>query len=53
MNIGILFWMLWVIGLIFGVWSTWPGGYRLVGGNILLWVLLFIIGWKVFGPLIQ
>lgn len=49
MSLGIAFWILMLIGIVFGVWSSWPN-QRLVGGNLLLWLLLLLLGWKVFGP---
>jgi hypothetical protein len=38
-----------LIWVVFGVWSTWPNR-KAAGGNVLLFVLLVVIGWKVFGP---
>lgn len=53
MKIGVIFWLLWIIWAIFGVYSGWtlagPDRGRYYGGNILLLVLFFLIGWKVFG----
>jgi sugar phosphate permease len=49
MPMGILFWIiliLCIIAVIFG--SAWP----LASWGILL-VLLFLLGWKVFGPPLQ
>lgn len=57
MSIGVLFWLLWVIWAIFGFWTGYsgePGRRHYVwGGNILLLVLFFLIGWKVFGFVIK
>lgn len=55
MSIGFLFWLLMILWLFFGMWSIWPadGNWRPVGGNLLLWVLLFILGWKAFGFVIH
>lgn len=50
-----LFWVLMILVLIFGVW--W--GYRDAPGrggmgmSLLLWVLLFLVGWQIFGFPIQ
>lgn len=57
MPIGILWWFLMVIWFIFGLWSgraDFAGGnYTGFGGNLLLFILLFILGWRVFGFVIQ
>jgi cytochrome b561 len=59
MSIGFLFWLLMVLWLFFGMWSSWPApgqpgaSWRPVGGSLLLWVLLFILGWRVFGFVIK
>jgi len=56
---GLLFWVLMLVWLIFGLWSNWQAsggtalGYGLLGGNILLFLLLGVLGWKVFGPPLQ
>lgn len=52
MAAGVLFWMIMILWLIFGIWRTWPDHY-LVGGNILLWVLLALLGWHDFGPMLK
>jgi len=43
------FWVLMLIWLIFGIWSAYPS-YGLVGGTVMLFALLFLVGWQVFGP---
>jgi uncharacterized membrane protein len=59
MKIGILFWILMLLWLVFGVWTYWPatGGSAVafgpVGGSLLLFVLVGILGWKVFGAPLQ
>jgi hypothetical protein len=57
MPLGILFWVLMVLWLIFGIWSNrvqiQGGQYQIIGGNLLLFILLFILGWRVFGFIIQ
>jgi hypothetical protein len=59
MKIGMLFWILMLIWVVFGVWTYWPasGGavvaYGPVGGGILLLVLVGLLGWKVFGAPLQ
>lgn len=57
MTIGMIYWLLWIIWAIFGFYTGWsgePGNRRAVwGGNILLLVLFFLIGWKIFGFVIK
>lgn len=57
MSIGFLFWLLMILWLIFGLYwnrSTIQGGdYGILGGNLLLFILLFLLGWKAFGFPIQ
>lgn len=55
MTIGFLFWLLYILGLVFGFGGLYIGatdGRSRVwgwGGSILLWVLLFLLGWRAFG----
>lgn len=56
MPIGILFWVLMVLWLIFGfVWyrngAGWAYGQN--GNMLLLFVLLFLLGWSEFGFILQ
>jgi hypothetical protein len=61
MTIGFLFWLLMILWLIFGLWCSWPAAapdgspraYWPLGGNLLLFILLFLLGWRVFGFVIQ
>ncbi len=56
MPMGILFWVLMVLWFFFGLYWNWPvGGPNIgfVGSNLLLFVLLGLLGWKVFGPVLQ
>ena len=51
---GILFWVLMILWAIFGFWtgySHWEWGP--VGSTLLLFVLLALLGWQVFGRPIQ
>ena len=49
MTLGLAYWILMLLWLVFGVWSSWPD-IKAAGGNGLLFILLVLIGWKVFGP---
>jgi hypothetical protein len=56
MPLGLLFWVLMILWLVFGFWQwrpNLPTNYAPFGGHILLWILLFIIGWRIFGFVIQ
>lgn len=57
MPLSILFWVLMILWLIFGFWASYvPGSpypWQRGGAHFLTWVLLAILGWKVFGAVIQ
>lgn len=57
MPIGILFWVLMILWFIFGLYvgreDIQGGKYGVLGGSLLLFVLLALIGWKLFGPVLQ
>ena len=53
MTIGLLFWILMLIVLIFGIFTRWPAPGTQpwpIGEWVLLWILLALLGWKAFGP---
>ena len=54
---GLLFWVLMLVWLIFGLWASWPASgstnFAPVGGNLLLFLLIGLLGWKEFGPPLQ
>jgi hypothetical protein len=51
MNIGLAYWILMLIWLVFGlaVWQGAVGPYGPVGSTLLLFILLLLLGWRVFG----
>lgn len=49
MSMGLMFWILMLFWLVFGVYWSWPN-QGLVGGNVLLFLLLVLLGWHSFGP---
>ena len=57
MPIGVLFWTIMIFWFLFGLYwnraDIQGGNYGMLGGNLLLFVLLGLLGWKVFGPVLQ
>lgn len=57
MPIGILFWVLMLLWFFFGLWvgreDFQAGKYGFFGSSLLLFVLLALIGWRLFGPVLQ
>ncbi len=57
MPAGMIFWLLMILWAIFGIGGgMYEGPYRgrvLMGGNLLLFILLFLLGWKLFGFVVQ
>jgi hypothetical protein len=57
MPLSILFWVIYLISLLVGFWGYYepaqPLWYRRVGGYIVLWLLVGILGWSVFGPAVR
>lgn len=54
MSMGLIFWILMLLWLIFGLAWNWPGStavgaYGPIGNSALLFVLLLLLGWQVFG----
>jgi len=55
MSFSLIYWILMLLWFVFGLWSNWPapnsgGPLRPLGGTLLLFVLLLLLGWKTFGP---
>lgn len=48
LTIGMVFWILMLISLFFSVYWDWPN-HPVIGRNLLLWFLLFLLGWGVWG----
>jgi len=57
MPLSILFWVIYTVAIIFGVWSNYapaePLWYRKAGAYLVLWLLVGILGWSVFGPVVK
>lgn len=50
MSFGLCYWILMLVWLVFGLWSNGVTNLKVVGGNLLLFILLVLVGWKAFGP---
>lgn len=58
MSKGLIFWLLMVLWMIFTLVMSWPPNSQrpnatLLTGIMLTWILLFLLGWAVFGFVIQ
>ena len=49
MSRGLCFCVLMLILLNYGYWSSYPS-YGLVGVTLMLFILLMLLGWQIFGP---
>ena len=54
MSFALLFAVLMILWAVFGL-SSWPADpvRRPFYGNLVLFILLLLLGWKVFGPLVH
>lgn len=51
---GILFWVIFVLAILFGGYGCWNTGNRWAAGmSLVVAILLFLLGWQVFGFVIQ
>ncbi len=58
MSIGFIFWLLMLLWLIFGFVRAWPAvptesRFGFIGNSLFEFILFFLLGWKVFGFIIQ
>jgi hypothetical protein len=57
MQKSLLFWILMLFWLLVGVWSIWPAtgaaAYGVAGWGLVLFLLIGLLGWKVFGAPLQ
>ncbi len=57
MPLGTLFWVIYVIAILFGAWSNYeanqPLWFRRAGAYLILWLLVGMIGWEVFGSVVR
>ena len=53
MTLGLCYWVLMLIWLVFGLLTHFgmvAGTYAISGNAVLLFVLFLLLGWQVFGP---
>jgi hypothetical protein len=57
MTMANLFWMIYIVALLFGLWLNYEAGQpvwvRRAGAYVALWVLVGILGWRVFGSAVR
>lgn len=53
MSKGLLFWVMMLLWLIFGIYTGVSSSYIVLGGNLLEFLLFAVLGWAVFGPPIK
>ena len=56
MPLSFLFWVVYVIVVMFGSWLNYeagPVGFRRVGGHVATMVLIGLLGYGIFGPVIK
>lgn len=57
MPLNILFWVIYIVCLLAAFWAYYepgqPAWFRRAGGYAVLWVLVGILGWRVFGPAVR
>ena len=49
MTYGLCFWILMLLWLVLGLWQN-RANYKAAGSALLLFLLLLLLGWQVFGP---
>jgi hypothetical protein len=57
MPLNVLFWMIYIITILFSWWVSYeanqPAWYRRALGYTALWVLVGLLGYRVFGPAVR
>lgn len=59
MQISVLWWVVYTIWVVLGLWNNWPAAgsgvekARGMGGVLVLYGLVGALGWKCFGPAIH
>jgi len=49
MGLGVAFWILMILWLVFGIFRWTQKDYWLSGASLFLFILFLLIGWKTFG----
>lgn len=49
MTLGLAYWILMLVWLAFGIYTN-RAALPAAGGDLLLFILLVLLGWKEFGP---
>lgn len=51
MSMGLIYWIVMLVWLLVGFasWGGYLGTHFMWGGSLMLFVLLVLLGWKVFG----
>jgi hypothetical protein len=54
MTFALVFWILMLLWLVYGVWGYWsPQPYWIHGNTLFLFILFLLLGWHVFGAPIR
>jgi hypothetical protein len=53
MNLSLLFWVLWLIALVFSLYTNRTAFPAWAGGSLLHFILIGILGWGVFGAAVH
>lgn len=53
MTLALLFWVLYIVALVFGCYSNRATFPAWVGGGLLHFILIGILGWAVFGAAVR
>jgi hypothetical protein len=51
MSLPLLFWVIYIISVLFGFWSSWPIGPA--NAKPLSLILIGLLGWQVFGAAVH
>jgi hypothetical protein len=58
MNLSLLFWVLYILAIVLTLWADWPAGgtpagFRPLGGRVIQFILIGILGWAQFGAAVH